>query len=92
MLSLSSSNKSYDNTYNRPTMFSAFSFVISHLEVLWVVKPESGISKDLRNVASYHSTTRRHNPEDLNFNLHRREKFKFVILVRIKLKLSQCFK
>jgi hypothetical protein len=30
-------------------------------------------------LVSYHNTTRRHNPEDLDLNLHRRENFKYRI-------------
>jgi hypothetical protein len=37
------------------------------------IHPEDGGSMDLLNFVSYHNTTRRHNPEDVDLKHHRRE-------------------
>jgi hypothetical protein len=47
--------------------------VVTEYTLLWVKMEAATFSETL---VSYHITTRRHNPEDLDANLHRRENFK----------------
>jgi hypothetical protein len=42
-------------------------------KVFWVVMPCSFVVHVPEKVVFYHNTTRRHNPEDFDLNLHRRE-------------------
>jgi hypothetical protein len=58
-------------THKPRASFEAFTAVKIQVEVLWVVTPYS-VVVNLKMV-SYHNTTRRHNPEDLDLKHHRRE-------------------
>jgi hypothetical protein len=61
------------------------SFVLRNVGILphyyTVSQPEDGDSEALRNLVSYHNTTRRHNTKDFDLNLHRRENIKYLTAV-----------
>jgi len=47
----------------------------THDEVFWVAQPCSVVHAASETSVSYHNTTRRHDPEDLDLYLQRRENF-----------------